>query len=360
MPYQPSTLPQLISQTEQDIAQQLPGSLPGQDETTLHALAYAQAGLSAQEHEHLSWISRQIIPSDADEGELLKWCAFYGVIRKPAARAAGPLQLTLYDTATVNAQTQLQRPDGAVFSVVQAQSGAAGTLTVQVEAVTAGLDGNTPAGTQLTFITPVAGIQQQAVVATVGITGGADVESVSELRARLEFRVQYPPSGGTQYDYERWAREVAGVTRAWCVPLWQGPGTVGVSFVQDNNPVIFPSSGDIARVASYIKSHPDPATGWPTGQPEGPVVTVFPLTDRPVPFAIRIAPNTPDNQAAVQQALTTLFYFEARPGETLLPSAFWRAIAGVTTLDDFELRSPLQAVSADAQELLTVGAITWL
>ncbi|EKJ3120770.1 baseplate J/gp47 family protein, partial [Salmonella enterica] len=210
------------------------------------------------------------------------------------------------------------------------------------------------------FITPQAGIVQTATVTGSGITGGADVESLSELLSRLVFRVQYPPSGGTKYDFERWAREVPGVTRAWCLPEWPQAGSLGVTFVLDNNPDIFPGEGDVTRVAEYIKSHPDPATGKPVGQPLGPVVKTFKLTNHPVAFQIKIAPNTPENQTAVRQALVDLLYNEAKPGGIILPSAFWRAVAGVKALDDFELRSPLESVSAGAMELLTVGDITWL
>lgn len=360
MPYQPTSLAQLINQTQQDISQRLEGTLPGLDETTLHAIGYAQAGLSAQEHEHLAWIARQIIPSDADEAELLKHCAWWGIVRKPASRADGPVQLTLTDTATAEAGAELQRSDGTLYRITESTSGGAGTLTVSLVAAEPGTAGNAPAGTLLTFITPQAGIVQAATVTGSGITGGADVESLSELLSRLEFRVQYPPSGGTKYDFERWAREVPGVTRSWCLPEWPQAGSLGVTFVLDNNSDIFPGEGDVARVAAYIKSHPDPATGQPVGQALGPVVKTFKLTNHPVPFQIKIAPNTPENQQAVRQALTDLLYNEARPGGIILPSAFWRAVAGVKMLDDFELRSPLASVSAGATELLTVGSITWL
>ncbi|EAP7663573.1 baseplate J/gp47 family protein [Salmonella enterica] len=360
MPYQPTPLAQLINQTQQDISQRLEGTLPGLDETTLHAIGYAQAGLSAQEQEHLAWIARQIIPSDADEAELLKHCAWWGIVRKPASRAGGPVQLTLTDTATADAGTQLQRGDGVIYQITTSEKAPAGTLEVEVVAMDAGAAGNAPAGTLLTFITPQAGIVQTATVTGSGITGGADVESISELLSRLVFRVQYPPSGGTKYDFERWAREVPGVTRAWCLPEWPQAGSLGVTFVLDNNPDIFPGEGDVARVAEYIKSHPDPATGQPVGQALGPVVKVFKLTNHPVAFQIKIAPNTPENQQAVRQALTDLLYNEARPGGIILPSAFWRAVAGVKVLDDFELRSPLESVSAGAMELLTVGEIAWL
>ncbi|EHW4150264.1 baseplate J/gp47 family protein [Salmonella enterica subsp. enterica serovar Kottbus] len=360
MPYQPTPLAQLINQTQQDISQRLEGTLPGLDETTLHAIGYAQAGLSAQEHEHLAWIARQIIPSDADEAELLKHCAWWGIVRKPASRADGPVQLTLTDTATAETGAELQRSDGTLYRITESTSGGAGTLTVSLVAVEPGVAGNAPVGTLLTFITPQAGIVQAATVTGSGITGGADVESLSELLSRLEFRVQYPPSGGTKYDFERWAREVPGVTRSWCLPEWPQAGSLGVTFAMDNNPDIFPGEGDVARVAAYIKSHPDPATGQPVGQALGPVVKTFKLTNHPVAFQIKIAPNTPENQQAVRQALTDLLYNEARPGGIILPSAFWRAVASVKSLGDFELRSPLASVSAGATELLTVGGITWL
>ncbi|EJB8227554.1 baseplate J/gp47 family protein [Escherichia coli] len=293
MPYQPLPLAQLITQTQQDISQRLPGSQPGVNETTLNAIAYAQAGLSAQEHEHLAWIARQIIPTEADEAELLKHCAFWGVMRKPASRGDGPVQLMLTTDAGITEGVLLQRSDGVVYRITSSLTGKAGTLNVSVEAESAGRAGNAPAGTKLTFVTPQA-------------------------------------------------------------------GSVGVTFVQDNNPDIFPGEGDVKRVADYIRSHDDPATGQPVGQPLGPTVTVFKLTNKPVPFSIRIIPKTPENQAAVKQALTDLLYNESRPGGLVLASSFWRAVAGVKNLEDFEVRSPLTSVQAGDSELLTVGEITWL
>ncbi|EPV3573817.1 baseplate J/gp47 family protein, partial [Escherichia coli] len=53
-------------------------------------------------------------------------------------------------------------------------------------------------------------------------------------------------------------------------------------------------------------------------------------------------------------------YNESRPGGLVLPSSFWRAVAGVKGLEDFEVRSPLKSVMAGDTELLTVGEITWL
>lgn len=112
-------------------------------------------------------------------------------------------------------------------------------------------------------------------------------------------------------------------------------------------------------MADYIRSHDDPATGQPVGQPLGPTVTVFKLTNKPVPFSIRIIPKTPENQAAVKQALTDLLYNESRPrsGSAVV---FLAGGGRVKNLEDFEVRSPLTSVQAGDSELLTVGEITWL
>lgn len=359
MPYNAPTLSNLIAQTQQDIEQRLPGSWPQVKEKTLGALAYAQAGLAAGVHGHLSWVARQIIPNEADETELLKHCQFWGVRRKQAASASGALMVTVYDAVTIPVNTRWQRADGAIFINKEVFSaGATGTFPITLTAVNAGISGNTPENTTLSLVTPMDSVVSQA--ATSGIAGGADIESVGELLARLEYRVQYPPGGGTRYDYIRWARECAGVTRAWCAPVWKGPGTVGVSFVLDNNADIFPTPADVTRVDDYISGHNDPITGLIVGKPLGPVVTTFALTPKPVAMSIRIAPSTNDTQTAVKAALISLFYNESEPGGAIAPSHIIRAIASVSGLADFELKSPTAITYSNADELLTVGEITWL
>ncbi|EDY8547092.1 baseplate J/gp47 family protein [Salmonella enterica] len=359
MPYNAPGLSDLIARTEQNIEQRLPGTWPQAREKTLSALAYAQAGLAAGCHEHIQWVSRQIIPGSADEAELLEHCQFWGVRRKQAARASEEITVTVTDAVTIPARTRWQRVDGEVFvSMEDASSGGAGDIAVKVSAVNAGKSGNTPADTVLSLITPMANVLPDAV-AIKGITGGADIESAGELLARLEYRVQYPPFGGNQYDYVRWAREVPGVTRAWCLPTWKGGGTVGVTFVQDNNNDIFPTESDVTRVDDYISGHPDPVTGLIVGKPDGIIVTTFALTRKPVDMEIYISPNTEAMQKAVRQSRTALFYNEASPGGAMAPSHIIRSVAGVTGLNDFDVRKPLDIQYSAATELLVPGVITW-
>ncbi|ECI5214703.1 hypothetical protein DUQ17_22400 [Salmonella enterica subsp. diarizonae] len=359
MAYYPPTLSSLIARTEQNIEQRLPGSWPQAREKTLSAIAYAQAALAAGCHEHISWVGRQIIPSSADEDELLKHCQFWGVGRKQATQASGMLTITTSAQTTIPAGTRWQRADGVAY-ILQEQISIAGaeTTDITVTALVAGEAGNAGENTALKLITPVASVVSEAVTIK-GFSGGADIESASELLSRLEYRVQYPPFGGNQFDYVRWAREVNGVTRAWCFPTWKGGGTVGVTFVMDNRQSIFPTPADVERVADYIAGHTDPITGLIVGQPDGVDVTVFALEAKPVDLRIYISPKTSELKQAITHAVNTMFFNEARPGGTIAPSHIIRAVASVTGLDDFEVRSPTVNQFSDKTELLVAGGIEW-
>jgi uncharacterized phage protein gp47/JayE len=80
------------------------------------------------------------------------------------------------------------------------------------------------------------------------VADGSDEESTDELRARLLARLQNPPHGGNATDYEAWAKEVSGVTRAWSYPLELGAGTVTVRFVRDDDASPIPDAGEVAAV----------------------------------------------------------------------------------------------------------------
>lgn len=359
MPYNVPTLSDLIARTEQNIQQRLPGTLPQVRESTLGAVAYAQAGLDAGLHEHLSWVYRQIIPGDADEAELLKHCQFWGIRRKQPTPARDNISVTVNAAVTIPKGTRWQRSDNTLYYLENDfVADAAGIVEVPVVAVAAGTAGNAAAGTVLNLVTPVDGVTAQAV-AEDGMTGGSDIEPVAELLARLEFRAQHPPCGGNRYDYERWARECAGVTRAWCQPTWQGPGTVGVTFVMDNNADIVPGQSDLDRVTQYIAGHPNPVTGVIEGQPEGPDVTIFSPVLKPVDMTIKISPKTEALQSEIESGLAALFYKNCIPGSTINTSSILRVIASSQALTDFELITPTDAIYSDSSELLVLGEITW-
>lgn len=87
--------------------------------------------------------------------------------------------------------------------------------------------------------------------------------------------------GGTQADYEQWALEVPGVTRAF-VTQEMGRGTVTVRFMMDGTyPDGVPKDGDRQAVAAHIETV-RPVTA--------DVYVVLPVAD-PLNLRLRITPG---------------------------------------------------------------------
>nr|CDS57542.1 hypothetical protein SYMBAF_200012 [Serratia symbiotica] len=142
-----------------------------------------------------------------------------------------------------------------------------------------GIDGNADAGTALTLDISLPGIDASGVMVDPA-TGGADIETQESLRARMLLAYQTPPQGGSDKDYEQWARAVPGITRCWTKRRLMGAGTVGVYIMCDGNdetnhgfPVgtdglsqrdewgVQKATGDQGRVADYIYPRA-PVTAW--------------------------------------------------------------------------------------------------
>lgn len=60
-----------------------------------------------------------------------------------------------------------------------------------------------------------------------GITRTAGETDAAYLARLLDY-IRRPPAGGNKFDYVKWAKEISGVTKAYCVPIGQGLGTVDV------------------------------------------------------------------------------------------------------------------------------------
>lgn len=209
MSYTPPKLTELIKRARDDF------NAVGVRSLLIDAIAIAHAGQTNGLYEFLGWISRQIVPHLADDEILLLFCQFWGVQRKMPSKAKGSLLLTVHGDTAITAGTQWQNSSGLVIECSQSKLLSAGTWEVEVVAIDEGAANNVNGGVEFELISPVANIESKAVLSETGMTGGADIENISSLRARLLFRVQYPPSGGNKWDYIRWARECTGVTRAF-------------------------------------------------------------------------------------------------------------------------------------------------
>lgn len=351
MAFSRPTLTELIERTLADMSSRVIGSVGAVlRRSMLGVIARVLAGASHQLHGHLDWISNQILPDTADDEELDRHGSLWGVTRKAADYAQGNVTFTGTNGFTIPALTVLQRSDGVEFTTDAEGTISGGTATVAVTCSTAGTTGNTDASTSLSLQSPVAGIDSTATVAVGGLTGGDDTESDDDYRARIRDRIQEPPHGGSENDYVTWAKEVAGVTRAWCYPQWLGPGTVGVTFTRDDDTgSIIPDSGEITEVQDYIDDR----------RPVTADVTVFAPTPVSLNLTIAISPNTAAVQADITAELTDLLLREAEPGGTILLSHLREAVSIAAGEADHNMTVPAADVTHSAGQLAVLGTITF-
>lgn len=356
MPFSTPTLRKLIQDGEADIAieldiQKLP---PVGVEKAINISVSSQL---RDLYDHQSWIADQIIPTTkSDDQTIIDTAVTEGVIRKQATFATGVVTFT--GTATLPADTEMQSADNIVFRVTVDALPVGGQITANVQADEAGVDSNLAADETLTLLSPVAGVGSTGAVASGGITGGSDIEPISELLDRLLFRKRNPPVGGALHDYVIWARELAGVSRAWAYDCWHGTGTVGLAWLYDDRDDIIPTDADKVTMENYLFRHADPATGNYVGKPGGIECWPVIISLHPVDMSIRLTPDTTATRAAVQASLLAL-QKQMSPGKTLQISALRTAIGSSSGVTDYTL-SVNADITVPAAELVTIGVLTWL
>ncbi|WP_334597495.1 baseplate J/gp47 family protein [Pseudomonas alvandae] len=345
MPFETPSLPVLVDRTQSDLASD---TLRRSD---AQVLARTLAGTAYGLYGYLDWIAEQILPDRADE-ETLERIAQLRLTqpRNPPQPASGAASFTAVAGAVVDAETVLQAADGRTYRVTANVTTVAGLNTVAVEAVDAGTLGNADVGLALTLVQPVAGVTNSFTVLAPGLTGGIAQESIESLRARVIRSYRVIPHGGSAADYETWALEVPGVTRAWCRGNYVGPGTVGLFVMRDGDDVPVPNPAQLAEAKAYI-------------EPLRPVTAelyVLAPVEVPVTYTIHPVPDTTAIRAAIQAQLIDLHDREAGLGETLLLTHIAQAISGAAGETDHDLVSPVADVPAGINQLLTFGGITWL
>lgn len=345
MPFETPSLPVLISRTQSDLASD---ALRRSD---AQVLARALSGTAYGLYGYLDWIVEQILPDKADEETLERIAALrLNQPRNAAQPAEGSVSFSAAAGAVVDVNVVLQSADGRMYRVTAGVTTVAGVNTTTIEAVDAGALGNADAGLALTLVQPVEGVTNVFTVIAPGLSGGIAKESVESLRARVIRSYRVIPHGGSADDYETWALEFPGVTRAWCRGNYLGPGTVGLFVMRDNDPVPVPNPAQLQEIKDYI-------------EPLRPVTAelfVRAPTEKPVLYSIHPVPDTTAVRAAITASLKDLHEREGGLGETLLISHIREAISGAAGETDHSLTVPAADVTAAANELLTFGGITWL
>jgi uncharacterized phage protein gp47/JayE len=344
------SLSQLITRIEGDLKSRVPGAAGGiLRRSVLAVIARVVAGAVHGVYGFIGYLARQFFPDQSEADWLVRHASLFGITRKAARKATGPVTFTGSDGATIPAGTVLLRDDGAEYTTDAAGTIQGGSVDIDVTAASAGIAGNTSTGVTLTLDSPLSSVDSEATTTGDGLTGGTDAETDDNLRSRLLQRMRETPQGGSDQDYVRWAREVAGVTRAWVFPNNTGLGTVGVTFVRDEDNSIIPSTSDVDDVQAHIDDR----------RPVTADVTVFAPTSVALDFEIRVTPDTTDVRDAIEAELRDLIMRDAAPRATIYISRIREAISIAKGESTHDLISPTSDVTHSQNELPVFGSITW-
>lgn len=315
----------------------------------LSVLAYITAGGVDGLYGKLEWIAKQILPDTCDGDILERRAALKKIFKKPAVAAAGKLMVTGAIGSPIDSGTQFVRRDGILYTVTAPYTMVHTSALIEVECETVGVIGNAAAGTSLTAVLPVAGVDSTAAVDVAGLSGGTEQELIEVLRRRYMKRLAEPIRGGATGDYETWALEVSGVTRAWEGPLEMGPGSVTLRFVRDDDVDPIPDSQAVNVVKAYLE----------TKRPVTAKLFVVPPIDVPLNFDIQLMPDSSAVRAAVEFELRDLIKRGGFPGGTLLLSHIREAISIAAGEEDHVLLSPTANVTHGVGHMPVMGEITW-
>lgn len=345
MAFDRPTLRELITQMTTDAEREAGAKQMRQSNLRVlpKVFAYACHGL----YGFITWILKQLFPDTAEKQFLERQASIQGIYRRAASKATGTLTVSYTEGATLPVGTIFMADDQTRYETTAEPE--VGSYTVPVQCLETGTIGNREASQTYTLVSPVVGVDAEAVGSEMA--GGAEAESDESLRKRLLFRLQNPPRGGAKEDYIAWAEEVPGVTRAWCFPKEQGIGTVVVRFATDGMTEDgIPTSGMVQIVSDYI-AEVAPVTATP--------YVVAPVA-KPVNFRIKdLIPDSESVRAQVEAELKSLFIKEAHPGEALKLTHIQQAISSAAGEEDYELLEPTADVPADSTQLLVVGEVTY-
>ena len=350
MPFNRPPLDLLIARSAASMQSRLPGTDAVLRRSLTGIVARMSAGTEHGLYGYLDWLARQLMPDTAEEEHLERWASIWGGSRKAAGHASGDVSITGTPGAVLPEGTICLRSDAVRYAVVSdATVGEDGTGTAFLSAVDAGTAGNAPIGTILAFASPVSRLDSR-VQATDGLTGGTDEETDESLKSRLLTTIQRTPMGGTQADYEQWALEVPGVTRAF-VTQEMGRGTVTVRFMMDGTyPDGVPKDGDRQAVAAHIETV-RPVTA--------DVYVVLPVAD-PLNLRLRITPDTAAIRLAAETNLWAAVRRDAVPGGTIFLSRLHEALSLTEKEEDHVIISPTANVTPETGHIVVPGSIEWV
>lgn len=192
-------------------------------------------------------------PEDATGDDLTELAARHGVPERPAVGASGHSTVTVASgSVTIPSGYKCTSGDGLQYQTTGSDTVSDGE-TVEIQAVDTGVGTNLAAATILTWDSAALGnLGQTCVVATGGLSDGADADTEEVLRTRLLRRLEFASAGGNPSQVNDWAEAASSAVEvAFTYSGLRGPSTYDVAIVSTDSDRIA-ASATVSTVAAYI------------------------------------------------------------------------------------------------------------
>lgn len=295
---------------------------------------------------YLKYISQQIIPTTAEGDFLEAHCASKGIYRKKETAANGIILVKGTVGAELFAGSVWTNPEtGLSYKVMETVVFEAETAEVRVVCLEKGAKGNLLNGQVLNLSQSAAGVENAAVVLSVG--AGADKETDADLLSRYLVYMRNLYYGGADSDYLKWALSVEGVNRAWVSGCEVGAGSVTVRIM---TPWGMPDDALCQKVWAYIETL-RPVTAKR--------IFVMSPKVRRIDLAISgLTPNTAENRERAETALAGFFAEITDLGAVIrvtdLNAVLYNSLNGA----DYKLELNAN-INCAVSELAVLGEVRW-
>lgn len=352
MPFEIPTKADWVLSWQQSVQVNLPGSdplLPGPE----FAIVAAGSGAVHEDLKHSQKRLYRAPPSlKMSDEDALDNAQAYGVQLIEAAFASGSIRFTSdVDGTIVPDETEVQA--GSFTYLTQGAVVIAGGIAdVTVVATVAGSGGNLAEGQTVQLTTPIDDIDADATVLEGGIVGGADEQTIDELKQVLiDKPKKNAMNNGSKGNYIAWALEVPGVESAWEVPGYPSIFNVGV-FVQLDG-ATQPNQSKIDEITEYLES--------PGKAPYPYVHSVQAPTYLVQNFTIHLYEDSAANRKRAKDGLTNFYATEVEMGEGLLHyTDLVTAIKNELGSDHFDLNAPAANIVVAPQQLPRLGTVSFV
>lgn len=203
-------------------------------------------------YEFARYMYRQIFTSTADEESLELRGQQYGIYRKKGKNTVFLVKVKGEAFAEIPQNSQLIHDDYIYLTKSKTKLDIAGEGKAEIISTIIGNDTILPEGETLTFISPIANIDSNAVVEKT-IEEGEEEEAIETLRNRIQTYERTRPQGGAVPDFILWTTEVPEIADAMILRATQDDRTVTVYPIADESTGSrIPDEKKLQEVLDYV------------------------------------------------------------------------------------------------------------